>query len=112
MGRYSNQSTVDIEHENNKLRLELFSAVRWIKLREHWWAKGVHGLQTAAGHEFQSLDLVRREGELELTQRLSAMENIAVQADHLRALEAAVRNPSEQDVRARLRFATVCRCES
>ena len=76
--RYLNQSTVDIEHENNKLRLELSSAIRWIKLREQWWANGVHGLQTAAGHEVQSLDLLRREGELELTQRLSAMENIAV----------------------------------
>ena len=87
--RHLNQSTVDVEHENNKLRLELSSAIRWIKLREHWWSNGVHSLQTVAGHEVQSLDLMRREGELELTQRLSAMENIAVQADHLRAVEAA-----------------------
>ena len=36
----------------------------------------------------QSLEILRREGELELAQRLSAMENIAAQADHLRLLEA------------------------
>ena len=53
---YLNQSTVDIEHENNKLRLELSSAIRWIKLREQWWNNGVHSLQTAAGHEVQSLE--------------------------------------------------------
>ena len=53
--RYLNQLTVDIEHENNKLRLELSSAIRWTKLREQWWANGVHNLQTAAGHEVRSL---------------------------------------------------------
>ncbi len=60
--RYLNQSTVDIEHENKKLRLEFSSAIRWIKLREQWWADGVHNLQTAARHEVQSLDLLRCEG--------------------------------------------------
>ena len=59
-----------------------------IKLREQWWTQGVHKLQTDVGHEVQSLDILRREGELELAQRLSAMENIAVQADRLRLLEA------------------------
>ncbi len=84
-----NPLTFAIEHENNKLRLKWSSAIRWIKLREQWWAKGVHGLQTAAGHEVQSLVFLRCEGELELAQRLSAMENIAVQVNNLRALEAA-----------------------
>ena len=86
--RYLNQSNVEQERENDKLRFELASAIRWIKLREQWWTQGVHKLQTDAGHEVQSLDLLRREGELELAQRLSAMENIAVQTDHLRLLEA------------------------
>ena len=86
--RYLNQSNVEQERENDKLRLELASAIRWIKLREQWWTQGVHKLQTDAGLEVQSLDLLRREGELELAQRFSAMENIAVQADHLRLLEA------------------------
>ena len=86
--RYLNQSNIDQERENDKLRLELASAIRWIKLREQWWTNGVHKLQTEAGHEVQSLDLMRREGELELTQRLSVMENLAAQADQLRAAEA------------------------
>ena len=37
--RYLSQLTVEIEHENNKLRLELSSAIRWIKLREQWWGQ-------------------------------------------------------------------------
>ena len=46
-------------------------------------------MQSEAGLEVQSLDLLRREGELELTHRLGAMENLAAQADQLRGLEAA-----------------------
>ena len=76
-------------------------------------------MQTNVGHEVQSLELFRREGELELAQRLSAMENIAVQADHLRVLEATKAQDreatlsmlfftSQRDVQARNGLVTVC----
>ena len=83
--KYLNQSQ---ERENDKLRLELASAIRWIKLREQWWTQGVQKLQNEAGLEVLSLDHMRRQGELELMQRLAVMENLAAQADQLRAVEA------------------------
>ncbi len=53
--RYLNQATLEIEDENNKLRLELAFATRWIKLREQWWMSGVQNMQTAAGNEISFL---------------------------------------------------------
>ncbi len=87
--REVNQASAEVEAQNNQLRLELAAAVRWIKLREQWWMNGVHRMQTVAGHDLQSLDLLRREGELDLSQRLSAMEGLAVRADQTRAAETA-----------------------
>ncbi len=87
--RFVPQTTAEIEAQINQLRLELSSAMHWNKIREQWWMNGVHRMQANSGFQIQSLDSLRREGELDLSQPLSAMENLTARADHLRATEAA-----------------------
>ncbi len=52
-------------------------------------------MQTHAGFEIQSVELLRREGEQDLTKRLSAIERYAARIHQLREVEVAIAEERE-----------------